>query len=300
MRKVLSTLVLMLLFTCTVFAEADFDEGYVTADGYGLPAVSADTPAQARLTARRAAIVDAQRMLAEYVAGVNVTAETTVESMQVSSDVVKTKTSALIKNAAIVDEESSNGAYRVRLSMPMYGATRSLASAVMPSIRGNEAPKPFIKPEALPEAKPEIKPEIPDVKPEAEPEPRTEVTVNVKIMPTSTASVDHAGSYTGLVVDCSGLGLRPVMSPVIYTDGGVPVYGHKNLDSKKVIANGMASYTTSDVGNMARAGANPFIVKAVALDRGANPVISTNDAQRVLAENNMTHFLDNCAVVFVR
>jgi hypothetical protein len=108
------------------------------------------------------------------------------------------------------------------------------------------------------------------------------------------------GGYTGLIVDCSGLGLKPVMSPVIKNAAGQPIYGYKNLDYDRVIDKGMAGYT-SDINRASRAGSNPLVVKAVALDNhNGNPVLSVADANRVLIENGATGFLDQTNVVFVR
>ena len=284
MRKILSTFILMLFaLTATVFAEANFETSEVTAEGYGTPPAGY-TDARGYLLARRAAIVDAQRVLAECIAGVQVDAETTVENMAVANDTVKTRVSALVKNARVVNEKMEAGAYHVTLAMPMYGARASLASAVLPKV---DNPVPFATPTPQ---QPAITP------PPVDERPTTTVTTTVTITPTSMST----GNFTGLVVDCSGLELRPAMSPVIYDDNGTPIYGHRNLDSKKVISKGMASYTTADTANFARAGANPLVVRAVAVDRMANPVIAAADAQRILAANNATHFLDDCAVVFVR
>ena len=113
-------------------------------------------------------------------------------------------------------------------------------------------------------------------------------------------SGEPIGAYTGLVVDCRGLGLNPVMSPVIKNDNGNPIYGYKNLDIEKVISQGMATYTY-DINNVPRAGTNPLVVKAVRLDNhNSNPVLSLPDANRVLIENGATGFLDRTNVVFVR
>ena len=89
------------------------------------------------------------------------------------------------------------------------------------------------------------------------------------------------------------------MSPVIKTDSGRPIYGYKNLDSDKVVANGMASYARSDA-DATRAGTNPLRLRAVAVDSGANPVLSADDANRLLLENGATGFLDATNVVFLR
>ncbi|MBP3781434.1 MAG: hypothetical protein ILA30_07190, partial [Selenomonas sp.] len=117
----------------------------------------------------------------------------------------------------------------------------------------------------------------------------------------TNVSTVSAGGYTGLIVDCSGLGLKPVMSPVIRNADQQAIYGYKNLDYDRVIAHGMASYTTSLSGNVSRAGNNPLIVKAVSLaEHNSYPVLSMNDANKVLTANQSSHFLEMCAVVFIR
>ena len=107
------------------------------------------------------------------------------------------------------------------------------------------------------------------------------------------------GIYTGLVIDCRGLGLKTAMSPVIKNINGTKIYGHKNLDIDKIIAVGMADYIDNPA-NLARAGSNPLIVRAVALeDFHSTPVVSLADSNRILIENRATKFLQNLKVVFL-
>ena len=236
----------------------------VTGTGVANPA-AAVSPAHASMQARRAAIADAYRQLAEIVQGVQVDAETTVEQMMLTSDIVKTRISAVIRGAVITSEgELSGGGYSVTMELPLFGGQGGLAETVI------ERPT-YIEPFPTP---------APDYRP-----------------PTHSS---HGGNYTGLVVDCRGLGtLNPVMSPVIKKVGGQKIYGHKNLDYDRIIREGMASYA-EDMSQAGRAGSNPLVVKAVALDDlNANPVLSAADADLVLYENNKSHFLDNIAVVFL-
>ncbi len=107
------------------------------------------------------------------------------------------------------------------------------------------------------------------------------------------------GYYTGLVVDCRGLDLQPVMSPVIKNSNGTKIYGHKNLDIEEVIARGMADYI-DDPDHVDRAGVNPLVVKAVAVENfNSNPVLAIPDSNRVLIENHATKFLKELNVVFL-
>ena len=243
-------------------AEPDWTNNVVQVTGTGAQPANAVNPAQARMLARRAAVADAYRQLAESIKGVNVDAETTVENMMVTSDVIRTKVSAMIQGAQVISEkEIPGGGYEVTMQVPLFGVQNSLAQAVMPAPKVREP------------------------------------------IPTPSVTVQSSGGYTGLIVDCRGLGLKPVMSPVIKNDSGQPIYGYKNLDPDKVIAQGMASYcyNTSDTA-ATRAGSNPLVVKAVSLEgvyRG-NPVVSAADANKILAENNVSHFLENTNVVFIR
>ena len=113
------------------------------------------------------------------------------------------------------------------------------------------------------------------------------------------SSMGAVGGYTGVIIDCRGLGLKPVMSPVILNVKGVKIYGHKNLNFDLIIDQGMADYATNE-SMLARAGSNPLMFKAVRLENhNANPVISEEDANRILIENGVNGFLNKTAVVFL-
>ena len=276
----------------------------ITVQGTGVAPTYAVNAIQARMLARRAAVVDAYRQLAELVKGVNVDSETTVENMMVTSDVTKTKVTALIQGARIVSEQAvDGGGYTVTMEMSVFGASNSLATAVLPT---NTVPTSFPAPDAsVPASTPSSVQVNVQVTPGTTQTPATTIpSVTTPSHQGSSAAAAPAGQaiggYTGLIVDCRGLGLKPVMSPVIKNANGEPIYGYKNLDSATVIANGMASYTT-DLSKATRAGTNPLVVKAVGLDNhNGNPILSVADANRVLIENGATGFLDRTNVVFVR
>ena len=285
----------LMLSSLSVFAAESVDWGNstITVTGSGIAPANARSAAQARMMARRAAVVDAYRQLAEAIKGVNVDSETTVQNMMVVDDTTKTKVSAFIQGAKILSEQvTADGGYEVTMTVSMFGVSNSLASAVMPKPAAVEA---FPQPVAA------VAPSV-----------QVTVTVNTQSavpaasVPATGSSAAAApagkaiGGYTGLIVDCSGLGLKPVMSPVIKNASGQPIYGYKNLDYDRVVSNGMAGYT-SDVHNAVRAGTNPLVVRAIGLDNhNGNPIIATADANRVLIENGATGFLDRTAVVFIR
>ena len=257
----------------------DWDQAVIRAEGAGVAPATAYNSVQARLMARRAAIVDAYRQLAEQIKGVNVDATTTVQNMMMTNDTVTTKVSALVQGARIVDEKVlPEGGYSVTLQVPVFGVSNSIASAVL------DRPAAY---EPFPQPVESVQPSYP-------------IRDNTGTSAASTPAGRAIGGYTGLIVDCRGLDLSPVMSPVIKNADGAPIYGYKNLDYDKVVANGMAGYTR-DIRNAVRAGSNPLVVQAIGVDNhNSNPILSVADANRVLIENGATGFLNTARVVFVR
>ena len=293
-----------------------YENGVVTVVGEGVAPQNAVNMAQGRIMARRAAVVDAYRQLAESISGVKVDSETTVENAIAQSDITKTKVAAVIKGAQVTHEEiTPDGGYRVTMTVSMFGVTGSLASAVMTP--------PAVK-ESFPVPDPNVAPSMPSVQVNVNVGGSQSVnnmpaspSVDAPSWPAATTAQPSApitngssaapapdgkaiGGYTGLIVDCRGLGLQPVMSAVIKNESGQPIYGYKNLNYDMVVEKGMVGYT-NDITRAPRAGSNPLVVKALSLDNhNGTPVISTADANRVLIENGATGFLDQTNVVFVR
>ena len=246
----------------------------VSAVGIGLP------DSRGAAMSRLAAIMDAQRNLLGIIKGVQVDSNTLMEELIVKSDTVKRNIGGLLQGAQIVDEgANADGSYYVRMSVPLYGATNSLAAATLPELFKDVTPQP-----------------IP--------------TVDVKKTPLNKEEVQQAQSanYTGVIVDASGMGLEPTFSPVIYDTNGRAIYGASNINVDYAINNGMVGYANSleKAASKSRAGSNPLIVKATAIKGVSNSVspvnvvISPEDADRILLANEKSNMLGNCAVVFVR
>lgn len=265
---------LLILSMAAVFAavEGTTDWGtgtiQVTGNGVGKAKYKNSNPGQYMLTARQAARMDAQRKLAEYVEGVYVTGNSSMADLALEDDRVSTMLKGVVlRNAIEVGEPIFNKEYgtcEVRMEIRMFGGTNSLSAAAF---------LPF------------------------KDEPKV-------AFPAPTTKVAKSGAnYTGLVIDCRGLNLNPVMSPVIKNANGQAIYGHKNLDYDKIIVNGMASYAGDAYDQISRdrAGNNPIVVKASRLDDiNANPVVSVADADKILSANQNDKFLENCAVVFLK
>lgn len=118
--------------------------------------------------------------------------------------------------------------------------------------------------------------------------------------PQSSQPVNAEKCYTGVIVDCSGLNLQTAMAASIIADDSRIVYGLENFDNAYAVQHGYVSYAHSLSDNVERAGENPLIVKAIGINRFCNPIVSSLDADRILAENVETGFLSQGKVVFIR
>jgi len=305
----------------------DWKNKVVTVTGEGVAPTNAQNYTQTKGMASRAAQADAYRKLGEMINGVRVEGETTVENMLTTKDTVKLRVTATIRGAKILNETFlSDGGYRITMQVPIFGVSNSLAEAVF---ERNSTIEPFPDPvfeENQNYSTPYQSPlsrissvstlgtnnlqnlqanSLTITEPIYQPVAYTDYQA-----PTATANqpakrsvADYAsmaeGTYTGLIVDCRGLELQPVMSPVIKNTNGTKIYGHKNLDIDEVIRRGMADYI-DDTANVGRAGDNPLVVKAQSLENfNSNPVVTIPDSNRILIENHATKFLKDLNVVFL-
>lgn len=277
MRRLFSVLLAacVLALSSVAMAATDITDGVIRVEGIS-------GVGQSFALKRIAAKVDAQRLLAEQIYGVQIDSKTTVENAIVTSDVVNASVSGVIKGAREVSCTTDEYGYvHVVMELPLYGGANSLAAAVIPNV----PQQGFLPPSDI----------IPvDNKPSA-----PAVTTN-----TNQATVGNlygaTGQYTGLIVDCSGLGLQTAMAPAVYTDGKKIVYGLENFSHEQVINRGYVGYSNSATSGVQRAGSNPMVVKAQSIEHFFNPVISKEDAAKILAENQMNGFLSTGNVVFVK
>ena len=272
--KLAVVLLMMFVGVRITNAEAPADTAWwenetLIATGYGLSSFNANNAAQARVFARKAAITDAYRALAEQAGEIRITA---------NEKVTTTEVRAVIRGAKILSEEYDqyNGVYSVVMSVPIYGVSNSIAKAAFKRVDREDFPTPDVEDETV------------------------------------------EGNYTGLIIDCGDLELNPVLSPVVRNEEEQSIYSYSNLDYDKVISDGMVSFVrmpedevtavdenmlllgADGADNLSRAGNNPLVVKVTGLDADNTcPVLSTADANKILLENQASHFLDGGSVVFM-
>jgi len=250
-----------------------WEKGIVEAVGTGFAPDNARSITHGTALARRAAILDAQRNLLEAIQGVQVDSETTMRNLEITSDVVQTKVSGLLKGAKIVRQQAMpDGSYQVVMSINLYG-NDSLASVALNAIK-NEQPV-----ENFPAPAPSYIPPV----------------------------MNDTALYTGVIIDARGLGLESTFSPRVYDESNTIVYGNKYIDVNYAISQGMVDYAITPEmvqaaeNGQSRAGLRPLVIKALrVVDNDCNIVISTADANAMLAYNQNAGFLRKCAVVFER
>ena len=244
-------------------------QGTIEAIGTGFPPANVQNSPQAKALARRAAIVEAYRNLAETIYGVRIDSRTTMHNLALTNDVVISRVSGIVEGAMIVRElPQKDGSYQVVMSVNLYG-DRSVAEIAL------EATRP----------------------------------AQVQEFPQSIASSQpqQVISYTGVIIDARGFSLEPTLSPRIYDTSGRIVYGNMCINSEITVSQGIVEFAiTPDMVEHAikggsRAGIRPMILKAVATkDNNYSLVISDEDANLLLESNSSVSFLKNCAVVFVK
>lgn len=270
-----------------VVASAYEESEMIQVDGFG--SVPSGMPlARGKLMARRAAIVDAQRNLLESIKGISVDSETTMENYIVTSDVVRTKVNGIVTGVRPISEEFKDGVYHVVIAAPLYGVG-SVADAAIHAKVGDSQPVPMAAPSAS---------YVPTVT------TTTTTTVTPGAAPT-VAPVTQG--YTGLIIDAKGLPLERTFCPGIFDTNGRAIYGVYNVDPDYAVKHGVAGYAQGPEGwnraegGLSRAGARPLIIKAAGLrertKHQCDIVVTPEDGDRILAENQRSGFGANYAVV---
>jgi hypothetical protein len=112
-----------------------------------------------------------------------------------------------------------------------------------------------------------------------------------------------SGGVTGIIIDGTGLGLRPAMSPRILNQGGSVVYGPGQYSRDYAAANGVAGYAKSldQAKSDTRVQGNPLVIRAASASgsSSADVIISNADAGKLVVADGAAGLLKNCRVMIV-
>jgi|TARA_B110000240_G_scaffold181515_1_gene213510 hypothetical protein len=267
-------------FIGDVFEKGSINYGdrTIQAIGIGFIPENVINAGQARRSAMRIAKQDALRQLIEIINGVNVTSETTV-SGAMFDDMIKTQVQGAIRGARQIGQPKylSDTSVEVVYEVKMADISRVL----------------------LPMAE-----KVPTL---------TFDDTNVSVSGTVASAPEQqqagtdtgvkSGGVTGIIIDGTGLGLRPAMSPRILNQGGSVVYGPGQYSRDYAAANGVAGYAKSldQAKSDTRVQGNPLVIRAASASgsSSADVIISNADAGKLVVADGAAGLLKNCRVMIV-
>ena len=250
-------------------ASLDWTNGILTVFGEAAAAADLTDPARRRLAGFTAARETAYRNLAVIAGEVPVDADTKVHGATLADNHLAVKLDRLAK-AARVDlrsRQERGGLYRLALKLNLRG-------------RFSDAVLPDSTLELLPPG---------------------ELSLADSLLLFTTQE-----TYTGLVVDARGTGLKPCMSPRILDASGRVIFSARHADRNCSVYDGVAGYE-NDLQRAAKssrvggARARPLVVEADGSSGtfSGDATVSRDVGTRVLMAAVESDFLSQCGVVFV-
>jgi len=110
-------------------------------------------------------------------------------------------------------------------------------------------------------------------------------------------------TFTGLIVDARGLGVKPAMAPKVLNEEGKEVYGSAWINRDWAVREGMAGYLKDPLQAQQnpRVTDKPLLVKAVKAsgDVRVDVVISNADAAMIHGASQNLSFLEKCRVIIL-
>ena len=279
---ILTAFILASLTAQDDFVGETFDRGSINyadrtiqATGIGFIPVNVINAGQARRSAMRIAKQDALRQLIEIVNGVNVTSETTV-SGAMFDDVIKTQVQGAIRGARKVGEPKylSDTSVEVVYEVSMNNISRALLPMAERA--------PVLSYESV---------------------TATGTAAAAGGQGGGAAAAPASGGVTGIIIDGSGLGLRPAMSPRILNQSGTVLYGPGQYDRDYAAANGVVGYakTLGQAKADTRVQGNPLVLRGASASGTAKTdvIISNTDAEKLVSAGRSAGLLQDCRIMFV-
>lgn len=229
------------------------------------------TPAQREQMAKRAAVVTAQRALAEYLEGFALVGDTLVKDGMGQYDVIRSAVSGFVKGSQVVFQE--------------YSKEKDTALAMVKL--GLNGPKGFAsiiyeKMFSDPKAKESLKTDKPAFK-------------------TQTVKLDEA--YDGLIIDATEQNFRPALINRIFATKGDVLYDPAKISQKVLVEQGCGEYTNSvdkaKVALATRGVKNPLVVKASGATTVADLQVTDDDAVTIYSANQKGKFFSAAKVAYV-
>jgi hypothetical protein len=246
------------------YGNINWQDQIIRSTGIGAPNPKMPLAAQ-RAGALEAAKRIALRNILETVKGMAINSETTVENAMMSSDVINTQVSGIVRNFRVAATRyMSTGDVEVDVEIPMSGI---LTDALLPGQQGGVMM------------------------------PGQNFPIDPSFLP------QQSGVFTGLIIDARGTGLRPAIAPRVLDEQGNEVYGSGYVSRDYAVQIGVIGYE-KDVNRARlneRVADSPLIItgiKAAGTNR-TDVVITNPDAQMVIAAAKNLNFMEQCKVMII-
>ncbi|HIJ94255.1 MAG TPA: hypothetical protein HPP94_00650 [Desulfuromonadales bacterium] len=228
-------------------------------------------PAQREGMAKRAAVVTAQRAVAEYLEGFAIISDTVVNEGVLVKDVIRSATAAFIKGTQVIFQE--------------YNKEKDTAVAFIKiDLHG---PKGFAS--------------MLYQKMATDPQLKKAIATDKPAFKATPAALDQA--YDGLIIDASEQDFRPALINRIFTTKGEVIYDPAKISQKVLVEQGCGEYTNSvDKARAAlekRGVKNALVVKAAGSVNKADLQVSDDDAVTVFSASQKSSFFAGAKVAFV-
>ena len=255
----------------------DWGEGIIYATGMGVPNPAFKTAAQKRYAAYEAAKVVALRNLLQMIGDISITSARTVKMGMLESDEIKTQINGKLRNVQEAGQPKSMDDGSVWVTMKMF--MKDIRSVILKNEKfGGGIQVPVTKQQTTSAPVPEKKKEK-DI---------------------YGGSVDI--QYGGLIIDASGSGITPAMSPKIYDKNGLEVYGSAAVDRDFALKSGVAGYVKEldKALKNDRIRGKALIIKATKhRNKSSDLVISDKDAKLLRELEASQSFLREARVIIV-
>ena len=233
------------------------------------------SPAQRELGAKRAAVVTAQRAVAEYLSGFVLVGDTFVKDGVQQYDTIRSAVNGLVKGVQVVvqeyNKEKETSIAIVKLGM--HGPN-GFASVIYDKV---------FKDAGLRRALTEV-------------DGKQAPTYSHKVEPVAVA-------FDGLIIDATEQNFKPALINRIFSAKKELLYDPSKVSQKVLVEQGCGEYTNSvDKAKAAldtRGIKNPLIVKAVGTVSAADLQVSDEDAVTIFSANQKGNFLAGAKVAFV-
>jgi hypothetical protein len=109
--------------------------------------------------------------------------------------------------------------------------------------------------------------------------------------------------FSGLIINCMGLNLKPALSPKVLDEDGKEIYGSADVSKEWAVKYGIVGYARSVEGaaKLERVGKTPGEIKALKASgkNSTDVVLSNDDAREVRSAAKNLKFLSECRVLFI-